>query len=90
MDEIAAVLAPQGIELIRYPVNPATFPGPSVPSVGQAFDRQDGKILAFCRTGTRSANLWVLSRPASERAAALQKARQSGFEVSLAERVLGG
>lgn len=89
MDEIEAILAKQGIKLVRYPVNPATFPGTDLPALGKVFDGSEGKALAYCRTGTRCVNLWVASRSAADQPAALQKAQSLGYDVSLAQRVLG-
>lgn len=89
MDDVEAVLAEQGIALVRYPVNPATFPGEDLSLMANALDSGSGKVYAFCRTGTRTANLWVLAQPAAEQAAALQTARDAGFDMSLAERQMG-
>ncbi len=89
MDAVASVLAAQDIRFVRYPVNPNTFPGDDLPGLATEFDATDGKVLAFCRTGTRSANLWILTRPADAQGAAFDKARSLGIDVSLAERHSG-
>jgi sulfide:quinone oxidoreductase len=89
MDDIEQVLSAQGIEFFRYPVNPNTFPGSDLAAMAEAFDAGDGKILAFCRTGTRSANLWVVTRAPDEQGAAMETARSAGFEMNLASRVIG-
>ncbi|MEE4203354.1 MAG: TIGR01244 family sulfur transferase [Halieaceae bacterium] len=89
MDQVEQVLAAQGIKLVRYPVNPNTFPGEDLAALGKVFDGSDGKVLAYCRTGTRCANLWVASRAPEERAAAATKARSLGYDLSLSERLAG-
>lgn len=87
MDKVEAVLSGQGIKLVRYPVNPNTFPGEDLAALGRIFDGEEGKVLAYCRTGTRCANLWVASRSEADRASAATKARSLGYDLSLAERI---
>lgn len=89
MDEVEGVLAGQGIKLVRYPVNPNTFPGDDLAALGRVFDGEEGKVLAYCRTGTRCANLWVASRSDAERVGAATKARNLGYDLSLSERISG-
>lgn len=89
MDAVASVLAAQGIRLVRYPVNPNTFPGDDLAGLASEFDATDGKVLAFCRSGTRSANLWIMTRAGQAQDEAFAKARGLGIDVSLAERHSG-
>ena len=45
----------------RYPVNAMNFPGSDLDGLGELFDDRQ-TVLAYCRTGTRCANLWVATR----------------------------
>ena len=45
-------------------------------------------VLAFCRTGTRCANLWVASVDVTDRDNAMQVATQLGFDLGMASRFL--
>lgn len=87
MDELEAQASAAGLNFVRYPVNAMNFPGEDLAGLGAILDG-GGKVLAFCRTGTRSANLWVASRPASERVAAAELARGHGIDVSLSQRLV--
>ncbi|MBN7798154.1 TIGR01244 family phosphatase [Parahaliea mediterranea] len=87
--EIAAAAAAHGLEYRYLPVTAMNFPGAALADVAAAFDG-DGPVLAYCRSGTRSTNLWVVSRPAGERADARERARQLGYDLSMADRLLAG
>lgn len=87
MDELEAEATAAGLRFVRYPVNAMNFPGEDLAGLGATLDG-GGKVLAFCRTGTRSANLWVASRPASERVAAAELARSHGIDLSLSQRLV--
>jgi sulfide:quinone oxidoreductase len=89
MDEMQSAVEGAGMRFVRYPVNPASFPGEDIEGLGKIFDGEEGKVFAFCRTGTRCTNLWVVSRSADARADAVERARQLGFDLSLASAVLG-
>ncbi len=86
MDDMQAATEAAGMKFVRYPVTPATFPGSDLAGLGQVFDGSDN-VYAYCRTGTRSANLWVASRSAAEKAAAAESARAYGVDLSLADRL---
>lgn len=85
-DEIAAAAEAAGLEYRFLPVTAMNFPGAPLEEVAAAFD-EGGPVLAFCRSGTRSTNLWVASRPPGERAAARERARQLGYDLSMADRL---
>ena len=40
-------------------------------------------VLAYCRTGTRCANLWVATREEGDLPGAVQTARDIGFDLSM-------
>jgi len=84
--EMAAAAEAAGLEYRFLPVTAMNFPGAALEDIAAAFD-EGGPVLAFCRSGTRSTNLWVASRPASERAEARELARQLGYDLSMADRL---
>ncbi|QIB64465.1 TIGR01244 family sulfur transferase [Kineobactrum salinum] len=85
-EAIAAAAAAHGLEYYYYPVTGGDFPGPDLSRLTAAFDSGAGPVLAFCRSGTRSVNLWVASRPNQEQPRALADARSLGYDLSLAAR----
>lgn len=86
MDDIEALAHQQGMEYVRYPVNPVNFPGEDLEGLGRAFDGP-GKILAYCRTGTRCTNLWLATRAMEDLPAARDHAQALGFDLSLVSRL---
>ena len=83
MDEIEAACNAAGLLFVRYPVDAMNFPGPDIEGLGALFDDPSQSVLAYCRTGTRCANLWVTSQSGDGQAEAMQVARDIGFDLSL-------
>ena len=83
MDAIEAACNEANLLFVRYPVDALNFPGPDLEGLGELFDDAGQRVLAYCRTGTRCANLWVATRSAEERQAAVQVAREIGFDLSM-------
>jgi uncharacterized protein (TIGR01244 family) len=52
-------------------------------------DDPERPVLAFCRTGTRCTNLWLAGLGQSEREAAIEVARQKGFDLGMATKFFG-
>jgi uncharacterized protein (TIGR01244 family) len=88
--EIAAVDAAAGLEYHHFPVTAMNFPGPDIDQIADFFDDEQRPVFAFCRTGTRCTNLWVISRTAEEQAEAVRRASGIGFDLSMAARILQG
>ena len=86
MDDIEAACVAAGMLFIRYPVNAMDFPGPDLPGLGTLFDDPAQRVLAYCRTGTRCANLWIASRDEAGLADAVAVSRGIGFDLSMALR----
>ena len=84
--DIEAAAAAVGLEYYHMPVNALNFPGEEFTAMCQLMADEDKPVLAFCRTGTRCANLWVASKTGEEREAAISEARRLGFDLSLAAR----
>ena len=83
MDEIEAACNAADLLFVRYPVDAMNFPGPDIEGLGALFDDPGQSVLAYCRTGTRCANLWATSQTGDAQAAAVQTARDIGFDLSL-------
>ena len=86
MDDIEAACVAAGMLFIRYPVNAMDFPGPDLQGLGALFDDRAQRVLAYCRTGTRCANLWVASRDNEAVADAVTISRNIGFDLAMALR----
>lgn len=56
----AAVAA--GLGYTEIPVTQAGFSHPQLDAMAAALEAADGPVLAYCRSGTRSCNLWALAR----------------------------
>lgn len=86
--EIAAAAEAAGLEYHHMPVSGLDFPGSRVDELADFFDDEDRPVYAFCRSGTRSTNLWIVTREPGELDAAAARARSIGFDLSMAARVL--
>jgi sulfide:quinone oxidoreductase len=81
--EMAAAAAEHGMGYLYYPVNGMNFPGPDLHQLAAVFANADGPALAFCRSGTRSINLWLATLSPEEFPTALQRARSLGYDLSM-------
>ena len=87
--EIEAAALAAGLEYHHLPVTGMNFPGPDVERMARLLDDISRPVFAFCRTGTRCTNLWVVTREEDAREQAIRHARALGFDVSMAARALG-
>lgn len=90
--EIAEAAREAGLEARHIPVSGGAFPDEAVAAFGTALAELPGPVLAYCRSGTRSATLWALSqagaKPAKE---VLSATAAAGYDLSpLAGRLAGG
>ena len=86
MDEIEAACNAAGLLFVRYAVNAMNFPGADLDGLGELFDDPSQSVLAYCRTGTRCANLWVATRSDEDTPEAIKVARNIGFDLSMVVR----
>ncbi|MCB1664138.1 MAG: TIGR01244 family phosphatase [Pseudomonadales bacterium] len=89
--DIEAAAKKLGLEVCSIPVVSGQISDQDVAKFGQAFASMPKPLLAYCRTGTRSINLWALDQggkgmPASAIMAAGQSA---GYDLSDAVKRLG-
>ena len=75
-----------GLLFVRYPVNAMNFPGSDLDGLGELFDDSSQTVLAYCRTGTRCANLWVATRTEDDMPQAVNVTRAIGFDLSMVVR----
>ena len=72
-----------GMDFHHIPVSGGEFPGHAVSGFRKARKEATGKVLAYCRTGTRSITLDALANPedlaVEER---LARAHEAGYDLS--------
>ncbi len=83
MTEMAEAAQASDLSFTPYPIDASNFPGEDLGALTALFDCGE-RVLAYCRTGTRCANLWVASRKDIDRSEAIEVARGIGFDLSLA------
>lgn len=81
MDAIEAACDSAGIQFLRYPVDARSFPGDDLDVMDEAMNG-DARVLAYCRSGTRSTNLWVATLAGDDRLAAAERAQQFGYPLT--------
>lgn len=81
---IRAAAEAAGLSYAEIPVTHAGFSHPQVAAMIDAMARADGPVLAFCRSGTRSCNLWALARAGlgDDPDALTGKARAAGYDLA--------
>lgn len=60
--EIRAAAEAAGLGYTEIPVTHAGFSGNQVEAMVAALEAAGGPVLAYCRSGTRSCNLWALAK----------------------------
>ncbi len=80
--EVAARAA--GLDYLEIPITHAGFSQPQVDAMVEALAGADGKILAYCRSGTRSTNLWALAeaRQGGDADSLINIAAKAGYDLS--------
>jgi uncharacterized protein (TIGR01244 family) len=82
--EIEAAARAAGIDYVAIPVSPGGFDEGQVRAMADALADADGKVLAFCRSGTRSTLLWALAQAASgsDPQAIADAAADAGYDLT--------
>lgn len=82
--DIAAAAHAAGIAYVAIPVTQAGFSMPQVEAMAAALDGAHGKVLAYCRSGTRSTNLWALAcaSQGADADALASAAARAGYDLS--------
>jgi len=82
-EEIEAAARQAGLDYYHFPVTAQDFPGSHLEAMKALFEDEETPVLAFCRSGTRCANLWVSARDPQEQAQAAQRAAGLGYDLSM-------
>lgn len=81
--EIESAARVAGINYYHIPVVPGGIGDDQIAAFEAAISESPGPILAFCRTGTRSATLWALTEASRSPAdAVLTIAAKAGYELT--------
>jgi uncharacterized protein (TIGR01244 family) len=59
--DIEAAARAAGLDYVAIPVTHAGFSQPQVEAMAAALEGAEGRVLAYCRSGTRSTLLWALA-----------------------------
>lgn len=83
-DEIRAAAEAAGLSYTAIPVTHAGFSHPQVIAMIDALQQANGPVLAYCRSGTRSCNLWALAEAGLGEDADLltAKAANAGYDLT--------
>ena len=72
-----------GLAFHHIPVSGGEFPQVAIKAFATVREEADGKVLAFCRTGTRSITLDALANVENETAdARIERAERAGYDLS--------
>jgi uncharacterized protein (TIGR01244 family) len=83
-DEIEAAAIAAGMRYTAIPITHAGFSAWQVEAMQDALSANEGKTLAYCRSGTRSTFLWALAQAKSgmHPAEISARAASAGYDVS--------
>jgi len=82
-DAIRAAAEAAGLKYVSIPVTHAGFSHPQIDAMTQTLTDSDGPVLAYCRSGTRSCNLWALAAAKAGRNPnlLLAQAEDAGYDL---------
>ena len=80
---VRAAVEGAGLRYVEIPVTHAGFSYPQVTAMADALRQADGGVLAYCRSGTRSINLWALARASmgDDPEALIAQAGNAGYDL---------
>lgn len=81
--DIEAAARAEGLDYVAIPITHSGFSQPQVDAMVAALESAQGKILAYCRSGTRSTLLWALAESAQggDPDALTNMAAKAGYDV---------
>lgn len=81
---IEAAAHAAGLAYVAVPITHAGFSLPQVEALGRAMLNAPGPVLAYCRSGTRSAHLWALAKARDGAApdGLIDAAAAAGYDLS--------
>ena len=72
-----------GLDFHHIPVSGGEFPPVAIKAFAKIREQADGKVLAYCRTGTRSITLDALANIGNETAdERIERAQRAGYDLS--------
>ena len=82
--DIEAAAHAAGMTYVAIPIIPGSFGESEVRAMAAALNQANGKVLAYCRTGTRSTLLWALAEALGGKPidAIASAASAAGYDVS--------
>jgi uncharacterized protein (TIGR01244 family) len=82
--EIAEAARAAGLEYRAIPIDQSGFSGAHVAAMADALESARGRVLAYCRSGTRSTLLWALAEASrgEDTQAVADAAAAAGYDVS--------
>jgi uncharacterized protein (TIGR01244 family) len=82
--EIEAAARLAGMDYVAIPITHSGFSQPQVDAMVEALDANEGKVLAYCRSGTRSTLLWALaeSKGGADGDALAEIAAGAGYDLA--------
>jgi uncharacterized protein (TIGR01244 family) len=88
--EVEAAARAAGLGYVHLPVAGGIAPG-QAEAMAAILDAAEGKVLAFCRSGTRSTYLWALARAlqGADGDALAAQAAAAGYDLSPLRPYLG-
>ena len=83
-DAIRAAAEAAGLAYVAIPITHAGFSHPQIDAMTTALTATEGPVLAYCRSGTRSCNLWALAAAKAGRNPDLlvTQAGAAGYDLS--------
>jgi uncharacterized protein (TIGR01244 family) len=83
-EDIRRAAQEAGLGYAAIPVTHAGFSAAQVEAMVEALDAAGGPVLAYCRSGTRSCNLWALAEASrgGDPAELTAKAAAAGYDIS--------
>ncbi|WBY07169.1 TIGR01244 family sulfur transferase [Sphingomonas sp. 7/4-4] len=83
-DAVRAAAEAAGLAYAEIPVTHAGFSATQVEAMAKALEGAGGPVLAYCRSGTRSCNLWALAEASrgGDPDTLTAKAAGAGYDIS--------
>ena len=89
--EIETAARAAGLDYRHIPVGSSGLSADGIEAMAEAIDETGGKMLAFCRSGTRSTYLWALARArkGDDAEEIVRKAAEVGYDLTPIRPYLG-
>ena len=83
-EEIAAAAQAAGLTYTAIPITHSGFSHPQIDAMAAVLAAASGPVLAYCRSGTRSCNLWALAavKAGAHPDTAMAKAAAAGYDLT--------